>query len=333
MNLTENFEVELFPLKINNILTQFIFYSSVIGIVGFIVCNIINIIICCRKKIRQEMVGFFNVTISLWNILTLSLGFIFYFPPSIHMQDVLLISDFSCATLNYSLRVCVQMSAWLHVFLSIDRYLCVAFHQKLKKFLTNKKKLSFIFLGLFAFFCIINVPNLFFRLSITNSSSFTPKVQCDSTPLINQIRNMIISIFRIVLPLVVQIIFSALLIYKLFKAKRVVMTNQSMQKEYRFARIILWLNLMFIITEAPFLLTTLYFSILKLIPTYPIDTNASDMIAIMTLVYYVSLTFSMYLFGSLFFVNLFTNKVFQREIFAMIERKQSQSLASTRNAY
>jgi hypothetical protein len=327
MNLTENVNGNLFPLKINTILTQFIFYSSVIGIVSFIICNIINIIICCRKKIRQEMMGFYNVIISFWKILTLSLGFIFYFPPSIQAQDILLVSDFLCASLNYALRVCVQMSAWLHVLLSIDRYLCVAFNQKLKKFLTNKKKLSLVFLGLFAFICVINAPNLFFRLSITNSSS----TSCDSTPLINQIRNMIISIFRIVLPLVVQIIFSVLLIYKLFKAKRVVMTNQSMRKEYRFARIILWLNLMFIITEVPFLLATLYFSLLKLIPTYPIDTNASDNVALMTLVYYVSLTFSMYLFGSIFFVNLFTNKVFQREIFDMIGRKQPQSLASTRH--
>jgi hypothetical protein len=120
---------------------------------------------------------------------------------------------------------------------------------------------------------------------------------------------------------------------KLFKAKRVVMTNQSMQKEYRFARIILWLNLMFIITEAPLMVTTFYFSLLKVIPTYPIDTSASNVIAIMTLVYFVTLVFSLYLFGSIFFVNLFVNKVFQREIFAMIGRKQPQSLASTRNAY
>jgi hypothetical protein len=105
-----------------------------------------------------------------------------------------------------------------------------------------------------------------------------------------------------------------------------------MRKEYRFARIILWLNLMFIITEVPLMLTTFYFSILKVIPTYPIDTNVSNVIALMTLVYFVTLVFSLYLFGSIFFVNLFTNKVFQREIFDMVGRKLPQSLASTRYA-
>jgi len=92
------------------------------------------------------------------------------------------------------------------------------------------------------------------------------------------------------------------------------MMNQSMEKEYRFARIILWLNLMFVITETPFLLTTFYFSVLGEIPLYPIDANASNSLALMTVVYYASLVFSLYLFGSLFFVNLFTNKIFQKEI-------------------
>jgi hypothetical protein len=313
-NIERSQQDKAFTKKINEILTQFIFYSCVIATVGFIICNILNIVICLRKRIRQKMMGFYNMAISFWNILTLTFGFIFFFPPTIHAQDILLVSDFLCATLNYSMRLSVQMSAWLHVFLSIDRYLCVAFHQKLNFLLKSKKKLSFVFMGLFAFICIINVPNLFFRLSITNSSSFTPKVQCDSTPLINQIRNMIISIFRIVLPLVLQIIFSILLIYKFFKVRRSVVRNQVMQKEYRFARIILWLNLMFIITEVPYLLTTIYFTLLKVTPSYPLDANTSYTMAIMTLVHYVSLVFSLYLFGSIFFVNLFTNKIFKREI-------------------
>ena len=199
--------------------------------------------------------------------------------------------------------------------ISLDRYLCVAFNQKLKKFLTNKKKLSLVFLGLFAFICVINVPNLFFRLSITNSSSTSSSyIQCDSTPLINQLRNMVISVFRIVLPLVLQVIFSILLIYKFFKVRRSVITNQVMQKEYKFARIILWLNLMFIITETPYLLTTIYFALLKVIPSYPLDANTPYTIAIMTLASYVSIVFSLYLFGSIFFVNLFANKIFKREI-------------------
>jgi hypothetical protein len=78
---------------------------------------------------------------------------------------------------------------------------------------------------------------------------------------------------------------------------------------------------MFIITEIPFLITTLYFSVLGLVPTYPIDMNTSYHLAMWTLAYYVTLVFGLYLFGSLFFVNLLTNKLFQKEIKIILEFK------------
>jgi hypothetical protein len=54
--------------------------------------------------------------------------------------------------------------------------------------------------------------------------------------------------------------------------------------------------------------------VLGLVPTYPIDMNTSYDLAMWTLAYYVTLVFGLYLFGSLFFVNLLTNKLFQKEI-------------------
>jgi len=300
-----------FNQAINNFLTQFIFYSSVVIVTILLLGNILNIAVCMRKRIRKEMMCFYNIVICTWNIVTLSIGLLFYFPPSIKAQDLLLVSDFSCATLNYTLRVSVQMSAWLHVFLSLDRYLCVALNKKLAFIFNDRQKLSFIILGLFVFICVINVPNLFFRLSITD---FAPYVQCESTPLTIQIRNMIISIFRIILPLVIQLLFSILLIYNLFKVRRSVMINQTMKKEYRFARVILWLNLMFFITETPIFIMTLYFSITGEIPKYPLDDKTSQTVAIVSLTYFLTVFFALYLFGSIFFVNLFTNKIFKREI-------------------
>jgi hypothetical protein len=79
---------------------------------------------------------------------------------------------------------------------------------------------------------------------------------------------------------------------------------------------------MFIITETPLLLTTFYFSLHREIPTYPIDANTTYSIAIMTLIYYFSLVFSLYLFGSIFFVNLFVNKIFQKEIQSIFRLKK-----------
>ena len=124
---------------INDFLANFIFYSCVIVVMSYILGNILNILICLRKNIRKEIMGYYNVIISIWNILALSTGLTLYFPTSIYVEDLVLLSDFSCASINYVMRVCVQMSAWLHVCLTIDRYLCVKFNKKLN-FLLNDKK-------------------------------------------------------------------------------------------------------------------------------------------------------------------------------------------------
>jgi hypothetical protein len=64
--------------------------------------------------------------------------------------------------------------------------------------------------------------------------------------------------------------------------------------------------LVYIITETPSLMMTFYFSVLGEIP--------SIKLAKMTVVYNASVLLSVYLFGSLFFVNIFSNKLFQKEI-------------------
>ena len=172
MNSIKNTTVaNLFAQKINDVLGKFIFYSCVIVVTSFLLSNILNILVCLRKRIRKEMMGFYNIIISIWNILALVSGFVMFFPSSIHIQDLLLVSDFSCVAINYVMRVCVQMSAWLHVFLTIDRYLCVAYNNKLKYIFSNRKRLSLIFVGLFLIFCAINVPNLFFRISLDENSN------------------------------------------------------------------------------------------------------------------------------------------------------------------
>jgi hypothetical protein len=300
-----------FVLRISTILDQLVFYACVVGIDISILGNIINILIFLRKTIRNEIISFYNIMISIWNILTLVFGFITFFPASIHAQNLLLKSDFACATISFLMRVCTHMASWLYVCLTIDKYVCVAFNNKLAYIFNSRKKLSFIIMGLFSVICLINVPNLFFRLSLNAKSD----MECASTPLLVPIRNLTTIFFRTVLPIILQIVFSCLLLHKLFKVKRSVLTNQSsMVKEYKLARIILWLNLIFIITETPFLLMTTYISVSNVMPVVRLDADTSRDLALTMVIYFATLIFSMYMFGSLFFVNLFTNHLFRKEI-------------------
>jgi len=127
---------------------------------------------------------------------------------------------------------------------------------------------------------------------------------------------MIVIVFRIILPLTLQIIFSALLIYKLFKTRESVSagSDRNMKKEYRFARIIIWLNICFIITQTPLMIAIIYFSVLGVRTVYPISETATNSLAISSLIFFIANVFSSYMFGSLFFINLFTNRIFKKEI-------------------
>ena len=186
MNSTNSTDDRQFVLRMSTILDQLVFYACIVGIDISILGNIANILVCLRKSIRNEIISFYNIMISIWNILTLVFGFIAFFPPSIHAQDVLLKSDFACATISFLIRVCTHMASWLYVCLTIDKYLCVAFNNKLAFIFNDRKKLSFIMLGLFGVICLINVPNLFFRLSLNAKSD----LECTSTPLLVPIRNL-----------------------------------------------------------------------------------------------------------------------------------------------
>ncbi len=81
----------------------------------------------------------------------------------------------------------------------------------------------------------------------------------------------------------------------------------------------MWLVVIYLFTETPYFLMTMYITVMSITPAYPLDINVtSELLAYQTLVYYCSIIFASYSFGSLFFVNLFTNKLFQREIKAML---------------
>jgi hypothetical protein len=267
------------------------------------------------------MIGFYNIIVSVFNIVAIVMLNLIVFPTSINYQDFTTFSKFSCISIMYFTRVSVQMSSWLHVFLSLDRYLCVVHLKKLKFILKDKMRISLIILALFVIILIINSPNFFLSLTfVPTYDSQTNQTQvslvCTATSSILLIRNMIVIVFRIVLLLVLQMVFSVLLIYKLFKTKRLVIagTDRDMKKEYRFARIIIWLNICFIVTQTPFMISTLYSSVLGIRTVYPLGETTSNSLALSSLLFFITNVLGGYLFGSLFFVNLFTNRIFKKEI-------------------
>ncbi len=306
---------EDFISSINFAISQVNFYSSTlicsIGIVG----NILNILLCLNERIQKRTMGIFNLLMSIFNILSLTSVLIIYLPPSAGNQDLTLTSDFSCKMLYYFNAVCVQMVAWLNVMVTIERIAFIS-EIRLVKFVKNKKILGLIFLGLFAFNLITNIPTLLFKLINEEKNQTVKYITCTSTSTVVLIDNVNASTTRLFLPIILQIFLSIVLIIYLKNNREKYKNNSSpvFKNEYRYAFAVVILNLIYIVTECPFMILKIYFSILDIIPNYPLIAGTSRSLAIRTLAYFCTMSLSLYKFCSLFFVNIFLNKQIRKEI-------------------
>ena len=318
----------IFILNLYTLADKLVYYSTFsVATIG-IASNILNIIISSRANLRKKAMGFYNIIISIFNILIIVVGSIQYFPTSIGAVNFFLISNFWCVLMTSSSRILIHMVSWLNVMVSLDRTLCVSLSNRLK-FIQIRKNMLMFMLAMFAVVCALNSPNFFFKLEYDVSFNYTSNktvsinVRCAATKLITNIRDTIAQLIRTVIPIILQIILNTILIYKLIQTKKQVNISRSLQKEYKFAFTIIMLNFLFIITQAPLLIFTIYINFIA--QQSNID---SKQMAINNFASIVSTLFSTYLFFSLFFVNLIFNKLFQREIGLMFgmnkKRKQRQ---------
>ena len=194
-NLTKD---QIFLLFLNYSRTQLLYYTCTIVIPVGIALNILSSIVFMRKKFAKRTMGFYNIAISIFNIL-FAVFCMLNFNGLANGNDLTLISDFSCIFLAFALRVFAQLSSWMNVFVTVDRIVSITYPNKYP-LLQNKKRLSLLILIQFILLCIINAPNLLFI------------VQTFSTT--NQITNSTIAFVFLVLFLAFNNIF-LLLVYTL----------------------------------------------------------------------------------------------------------------------
>jgi len=294
---------------LNSISNRIIFYGTTLITTFSIVSNLLNIAICLRKELRTSLLGYYNILMSTFNILAFVVTLFFDFPQTIGLKNLANSSNISCATLSFALRVVIQMSIWINVGVTIYRYLCVSFPSKYK-FITDRKKLSWIFFGVFVVLLLLNIPNLFFK--INQNDDF---IVCSSTnSLLLLIRNLEISIFRAVVPAILHIVLSAILIKDLFKTRRSVQANQDDRRERRFTRIVIALNVLFCLTELPLSVSTIYFGIKGHTLVYPLPQNTAYSLGVAMICYQITIIISGFNFNSLLVVNLMFNKIYQKEL-------------------
>ena len=296
--------------KLNSISKRIVYYSCLTIVnIGF-ATNCLNIFICINKSIQKSTMGFYNILISTFNILGFICGYLLFYPVASGKTDLLVESYFGCILISYFTRVFIQMTSWLNVMLSCDRAVCIAFPYRFK-FINNKTILACIVLVLFIIILAVNVPNLLFKVYINSTYSTIANdtintTICSSTNIVVFIRDTIIVNMRVVIPMILQFILSIILIVSILKLRKNANMTRSLRKDYQFAFTILMLNITFLITETPLMLSIINF--------YLIDKNNATSMAMANLFYYCGQIFSTYMLGSIFFVNILFNRIFKKEL-------------------
>ena len=283
--------------------------SCIIIILLGITTNILNVLICSRKKIRKESLGFYSPLMSILNILSLIFGLFIVYPP---LSEVLLISTLTCVIFSYLSRITLHTNSWLYVLASLDRTLCIINPLKFR-FIKNKKNLSILVLALTVIICLLDSPNFFYSVKLNQVNASLVIKRCTAPSEIVLIRDLLAQLMRTIFPVVLEFILNSILIYKLIKSRRNANVQRSLHRDYKFAFTIVILNLMFLITHLPLLVVVVYLNVLNNQNIILYNTNnlivANFLLTITTL-------FASYMTLSVFFVNLICNRFFKMELFS-----------------
>ena len=140
-------------------------YSFIFVVSVGLITNILNIRICLSKKTRNTALGFYNLIIAIFNIVFLIVTFL-----SASLSNVF---DWTCILGPLTVRILYQMISWLNVMVSFDRlflsYTYQPHHNGDKH--ENRKRLSFIILGIFGVLICVNVSGVFYHLEKQQSTN------------------------------------------------------------------------------------------------------------------------------------------------------------------
>ena len=277
-----------------------------------------------RKELQKNTMGFYNILLSIFNILTLiSVGYMNLFVESLGYEQLFLKSNMSCASLLFLNRLISQVVSWLNVMVTFDRMLCVS-KMKREKYATNKRQLMLILACICMVLSGLNAPNLFFSLKTQATLNLMTNIThvetaCTSSKSLILIRDMVSTIMRIFLPLMLQASINAVLIYKLFTIRNQVKSSRmtfTMKRDHKFAFTIIVLNVIAIITEFPVIVYLAYINVYGYSQSLIVTT--SNQSAIASFAYLCTMALSSFTYVALFFVNMATNKLFRRECSKLI---------------
>lgn len=289
---------------------SFLYYSTLTLVPISFFFNILAILVFLRKIFKNNTNGFQNITLNLVNNMILIFVFLSYYTQSVG-NDIRLTSNFACKLVSFILRSLVQLSSWIYVLIVAERVVCVTYPLQYRIF--NKKRIviTSVVVTAFLILSILNSPNLLLNLveTPTNSSGNQTSISviCTGDGLVLKIRDIVVIIFRMIIPFILTLLLNIVLIVKLVKVKKNIRKGDSfMMREYKFAFSIIVLNVLFILTLIPNIVALIYSNLAP---------NAPE---IATFMRQLSQLIASYNYCFNFFINLITNNMFRKELFKIM---------------
>ena len=280
----------------------------IIALIG----NLIGILIFSRKSFRKKIKSYlFYILVASIDSIYIIYAILKDLLSNLEIKLVLFSKD-SCKIiyyLNYSIG---PISAWILVFISIEKYISIRYPK-------------FIFIYELNLQIILMLLILFFNLAYYLPITFFTNIYYDFDNLTNITRvschlikkedyaviNLIDFFNSTLIPFIFMVIFSTLLIHTILRSRQRILrygTNlnrNQFRKDVKFAISSITLNIFFVVTNAPICIGNFIDSI----------SNDSDLFQSFYCIYYIS-------FIDNFYVFYFTNSIFRNEVHRILNIKK-----------
>ena len=231
------------------------------------------------------------------------------------------LSNFTCKISNFIEYYNFSIPAWLTVFISIDRFITIAYPDKF--LIKNRFKFQLqIFFSIAIFNFFFYLPILLFHLekseTFNNQTNMTEiEYTCEGVGIWFYLLDLFQSIL---LPFTLMILTSIFTIKKVFDSRKLINNNKYKSKDIKFATITIITNFLFLAYSVPYFIYTLITDYTSLFEQLDPD---------LIVLFYSFVYFCLYLqFVDVFFVNFFLNSIFKSELTILLLQKRNKIVPS-----
>lgn len=316
-----------------------VYFSGIIVPIGLLL-NFVTILIFIRHRLNTKTnMGLFYVSLGVYDSIALLNSILFIqFLPSLGV-DLPALSHFGCHFFSIYRRTAIQTPSWMLVIITLDRFRSVCYPTRFK-FMEQRKFILKVVILLFFVIFLINIDHGWFFLVTrqTNRVFFNPvlnisvnstvkKKICTSSPLLLSITDIKMVFMRSYIPFAIMLLLNLKLSRTFLLSKKKIKANEYQKKDYSFTTTVLIMNTVFFLLYLPW---SVWYAVWT---GFKFTSGAMTSQASARLRLSRSIFFSIaYLNNcSSFFVNLFGNFQFRRELVAIFKKIRKIKTISSYN--